>query len=66
MSLPKTWETKVTAIREAKYLTKLSLEELLGYLMTHEITMEKHEQKEKPKKIWHSKLYIMLKNDDDR
>jgi hypothetical protein len=28
--------------------------------------MEKHEQKEKPKKIWHSKLYIMLKNDDDR
>jgi len=61
MSLPKTWETKVTAIREAKYLTKLSLEELIGYLMTHEITMEKHEQKEKPKKIWHSKLYIMLK-----
>ncbi|KAJ6919590.1 hypothetical protein NC651_013517 [Populus alba x Populus x berolinensis] len=35
MSLPKTWEAKVTTIREAKYLTRFSLEELIGSLMTH-------------------------------
>lgn len=49
-SLPKAWEAKVTAIREAKDLTKLPLEELIGSLMTHEITMEKQDQEERPKK----------------
>jgi hypothetical protein len=39
-SLSKTWEAKVMAIREANDLTKLSLEELIGSLMTHEITMK--------------------------
>ena len=48
-SLPKTWEANVMAIREAKDLTKLSLEELIESLMTHEITMEKQELKEKAK-----------------
>ncbi|KAI5323313.1 hypothetical protein L3X38_032385 [Prunus dulcis] len=37
-SLPKKWEPKVTVITEAKDLSKLSLDELLGSLMTHEIT----------------------------
>ena len=31
MSLPKPWEAKVTAIQEAKDLSKLPLEELIGY-----------------------------------
>jgi len=48
--LPKSWEAKVMTIHEAKDLTKISLEELIGSLMTHEITMEKQELEEKPKK----------------
>ena len=48
--LPKTWEANVTTIREAKYLTKLPLKELIGFLKTHEITIDKQEQEEKPKK----------------
>ncbi|KAJ6914351.1 hypothetical protein NC651_016578 [Populus alba x Populus x berolinensis] len=42
-SLLKNWEAKVMAIREANNLTKLPLEELIGSLMTHKITMEKQE-----------------------
>lgn len=49
-SLPKTWEAKVTAIQEAKDLTKLPLEELIGSLMTHEITMKEHLEDESKKK----------------
>ncbi len=48
-SLPKTWEAKVTAIVEAKDLNTLALEELLGSLMTHELTMKQHEE-DVPKK----------------
>jgi len=59
-SLLKTWEAKVMKIREAKNLTKLSLEKLIGLLMTHEIIMEKQELEEMPIRIWHSKPYIML------
>ena len=35
VSTTKKWEIKVTAIQEAKDLTKLPLEELIGSLMTH-------------------------------
>ncbi|GAV68999.1 DUF4219 domain-containing protein/UBN2 domain-containing protein [Cephalotus follicularis] len=38
-SLPKSWQDKVTAIEEAKDLTKLKLEDLLGSLLTHELAM---------------------------
>lgn len=48
-SLPKIWEAKVTAIVEAKDLNTLALEELLGSLMTHELTMKQHEE-DVPKK----------------
>ncbi|KAL5562884.1 hypothetical protein UlMin_032631 [Ulmus minor] len=41
-SLPKKWEAKVTAIQEAKDLSKLPLDELIGSLMTHEITMNQN------------------------
>ena len=37
-SLPKSWEAKVTAIQEAKDLNTLPIEELLGSLMTYELT----------------------------
>ena len=45
-SLPKKWETKVMAIQEAKDLTKLSLEELIGSLMTYEIELYNHQRVE--------------------
>uniref|UniRef100_A0A2N9FE41 UBN2 domain-containing protein n=1 Tax=Fagus sylvatica TaxID=28930 RepID=A0A2N9FE41_FAGSY len=49
-SLPKNWEAKVTAIQEAKDLKVLSLDELMGSLMTHEVTMRNHQEETKPKK----------------
>ncbi|GAV66027.1 zf-CCHC domain-containing protein/UBN2 domain-containing protein, partial [Cephalotus follicularis] len=44
--LPKSWTPKVTAIEEAKDLSTLPLEQLLGSLMTHETTMKNHENVE--------------------
>ncbi|GAV59202.1 UBN2 domain-containing protein, partial [Cephalotus follicularis] len=41
---------KVTAIEEAKDLSTLPLEQLLGSLMTHETTMKNHENVEVKKK----------------
>ncbi|KAL5578208.1 hypothetical protein UlMin_019907 [Ulmus minor] len=41
-SLPKQWEAKVTAIQEAKNLSTLPLDELVGSLMTHETTMKQN------------------------
>ncbi|KAL5544086.1 hypothetical protein UlMin_007870 [Ulmus minor] len=41
-SLPKQWEAKVTAIQEAKNLSTLPLDELVGSLMTHEMTMKQN------------------------
>ena len=49
-SLPKEWEAKVTTIQEAKDLTKLSLKELIGSLMTHELSMTQKEEKNEPKR----------------
>ncbi|GAV83854.1 LOW QUALITY PROTEIN: UBN2 domain-containing protein, partial [Cephalotus follicularis] len=48
--LPKSWTPKVTAIEEAKDLSTLPLEQLLGSLMTHETTMKSHEHVETKKK----------------
>ncbi|GAV70026.1 UBN2 domain-containing protein, partial [Cephalotus follicularis] len=48
--LLRSWMPKVTAIKEAKNLNLLPLEDLLGSLMTHELTMQKRvdvEEKEK-------------------
>ncbi|GAV90303.1 DUF4219 domain-containing protein/UBN2 domain-containing protein, partial [Cephalotus follicularis] len=41
--LPKCWAPKVTAIEEAKDLSTLPLEQLLGSLMTHETSIKSHE-----------------------
>ncbi|GAV74654.1 UBN2 domain-containing protein, partial [Cephalotus follicularis] len=53
--LPRSWMPKVTAIEEAKNLNVLPLEDLLGSLMTHELSMQKkdddEEKEEKKKKI---------------
>ncbi|GAV66913.1 UBN2 domain-containing protein, partial [Cephalotus follicularis] len=51
--LPRSWMPKVTAIEEAKNLSILPLEDLLGSLMTYELTMQKRvkdEEKERRKK----------------
>ncbi|GAV58551.1 UBN2 domain-containing protein, partial [Cephalotus follicularis] len=53
MSLPRAWMPKVTAIEEAKNLNTLPLEDLLGSLMTHELSITRKdddEEKEKRKK----------------
>ncbi|RVW75542.1 hypothetical protein CK203_056453 [Vitis vinifera] len=49
-SLPLKWHTKVTAIQEAKDLTKLPLEELIGSLMTYEINLAKKQQEGEDKR----------------
>ena len=64
-SLPKTWKTKVTAIWEAMDLTKLSLDELIESLMTHEITMKKQELEDKPKKNLAFKTVHHVEYDDE-
>ncbi|GAV75134.1 LOW QUALITY PROTEIN: zf-CCHC domain-containing protein/UBN2 domain-containing protein, partial [Cephalotus follicularis] len=48
--LPRSWTPKVTAIEEAKDLSTLPLEQLLGSLMTHETTMKNHEHVKVKKK----------------
>ncbi|GAV79730.1 zf-CCHC domain-containing protein/UBN2 domain-containing protein, partial [Cephalotus follicularis] len=48
--LPKSWTPKVMVIEEAKDLSTLPLEQLLGSLMTHETTMKNHEHVEVKKK----------------
>ncbi len=56
--LPRSWKAKVMAIQEAKDLNKLPLEELLGSLMTHELTMKQHNEEESS----HKKKVIALKS----
>ncbi|RVW78687.1 hypothetical protein CK203_048440 [Vitis vinifera] len=55
---PSKWHTKVTAIHEAKDLTKLPMEELIGSLMTYKIDLAKklQEGEDKKKKIIALKL----------
>ncbi|WKA10986.1 hypothetical protein VitviT2T_028524 [Vitis vinifera] len=61
-SLPRKWETKVTTIQEAKDLTKLSLEELIGSLMTYEIELYNHQRVEENEK---SIAFMAITNDDE-
>ncbi|CAL9112853.1 unnamed protein product, partial [Musa textilis] len=41
-SLPKRWDSKITAIQEAKNLNDLALKELIGSLMTYEMVFLEH------------------------
>ena len=45
-SLPKSWDPKITTIQEAKDLNNFPLEELIGSLMTYEMTCKAHEELE--------------------
>ncbi|GAV91447.1 UBN2 domain-containing protein [Cephalotus follicularis] len=48
--LPKVWMPKVTTIEEAKDLNILGLEDLLGSLMTHELSIKNNDDDEEKKK----------------
>src|SRR5262249_48227639 len=50
-SLPHSWSPKVTAIEEAKDLDTLKLDELMGSLMTHEMTRKNKEEPKKKKEL---------------
>ncbi|GAV79740.1 UBN2 domain-containing protein [Cephalotus follicularis] len=67
--LPKSWMPKVTAIEEAKDLNTLPLEELLGSLMTHKMTIKNHEddeeQDKKKKKVIAFKSSTADSSDED-
>jgi len=52
-------------IREGRDFTKLSLEKLIGSWMTNEITIEKQQQEDKPKKNLAFKIINQIKDDDD-
>ncbi|GAV83995.1 UBN2 domain-containing protein, partial [Cephalotus follicularis] len=58
--LPKSWMLKVTAIEEAKNLNILPLEDLIGSLMTHELSMQKKDDDEKNEK--NKKKIVALKS----
>ncbi|GAV65295.1 DUF4219 domain-containing protein/UBN2 domain-containing protein [Cephalotus follicularis] len=69
--LPRSWMPKITAIEEAKNLNILPLENLLGSLMTHKLTMQKREydeekEKKKKKKVIALKSSTNEDSDDDK
>ncbi|GAV60382.1 UBN2 domain-containing protein, partial [Cephalotus follicularis] len=67
--LPRSWMPKVTAIEEAKNLNVLPLEDLVGSLMTHELSMQKkdddEEKEKKKKKIVALKSSLIQDSKDD-
>nr|CAN77969.1 hypothetical protein VITISV_027333 [Vitis vinifera] len=64
-SLPSKWHTKVTAIQEAKDLTKLPMEELIGSLMTYVINLAKKLQEGEDKKKKSIALKATTKEEED-
>ncbi|KAL6349724.1 hypothetical protein AAG906_041131 [Vitis piasezkii] len=64
-SLPSKWHTKVTTIQEAKHLTKLTLEELKGSLMTYEINLAKKQQEGEDKKKNNIALKATTKEEEE-
>ncbi|GAV66745.1 UBN2 domain-containing protein [Cephalotus follicularis] len=48
--LPKSWMMKVSVIEEEKNLNILLLEDLVGSLMTHELSMQKEDDDEEKEK----------------
>ena len=49
-SLPLVWHTKATMIEDSKNLSTLTLEELIGSLMTYELNMQRSEPESKKSK----------------
>ncbi|KAL6337863.1 hypothetical protein AAG906_002328 [Vitis piasezkii] len=64
-SLPSKWHTKVTAIQEAKDLTKLPMEKLIGLLMTYEINLTKKLQEGEDKKKKNIALKATTKEEEE-
>ncbi|CAM8880225.1 unnamed protein product [Rhodiola kirilowii] len=50
-SLPKQYDMKAIAIKEAQDVTTMSLDELMGSLQTHEMKMDEEEQHKKVKSV---------------
>ena len=59
-SLPKSWRSTVVAIREAKDLNKISLDEICGSLLTYEQEVNQIDEEEK-KELVEKKKGIALK-----
>ena len=49
-SLSDKWDPKLTTIQEAKDLNTLSLDELMGSLITHELTMQHRTEDDQKKR----------------
>ncbi|GAV78641.1 UBN2 domain-containing protein, partial [Cephalotus follicularis] len=64
--LPKSWEPKVTAIEEARDLSTLPLEDLLGSFMTHELRMNDQTKNEPKKKTIALKASKDEESDEDK
>ncbi|KAL6330512.1 hypothetical protein AAG906_040442 [Vitis piasezkii] len=64
-SVPSKWHTKVTTIPEAKDLTKLPMEELIGSLMTYEINLAKKLQESEDKKKKNIALKATTKKEEE-
>ncbi|KAK9031776.1 hypothetical protein V6N11_056065 [Hibiscus sabdariffa] len=64
-SLPESWDSKKTAIIEAKNLKTLKLDELMGSLLTHELMnqgkRDEEKKKEEKKEVEKKKIGIALK-----
>ncbi|GAV57710.1 UBN2 domain-containing protein, partial [Cephalotus follicularis] len=67
--LSRSWMPKVTAIEEVKNLNVLPLEDLLGSLTTHELSIQKkdddEEKEKKKKKIVALKSSLIEDSEDD-
>ncbi|WRX18231.1 hypothetical protein QQP08_010718 [Theobroma cacao] len=59
-SLPKNWKPEVTAIREAKDLNIITLYEICGSFLTHELELKEEEEKDR-KEVKKKKKSIALK-----
>ncbi|XVF72312.1 hypothetical protein PTKIN_Ptkin12aG0111000 [Pterospermum kingtungense] len=48
-TLPKEWKPKVTVIKEAKDLTRITMDEIVGSLLTYEQELKEDEEEENKK-----------------
>ena len=63
--LPKSWEPKVTTIQEAKDLNTYPLDQLIGLLMTHELTIQQRSDEESKKKTISLKSTTSVLSEED-
>ena len=63
-SLPKAWKAKVMVIQKVKDLNTLPLEELLGFLITYELTQKQHAQDNEERK-WKTVAFKSNKEEEE-